>query len=105
MALITGFGLFVVTVVTAIFVRIATEEAIAWSPSVVRRIMKLAVRRLPEKLRERFQEEWQSHINDVPGNIGKIVVALGFPVAAYNLALDDQWNDFHEWGSRLRAKL
>jgi len=37
---------------------------------------------LPPTQRERFEEEWQGHINEVPGDIGKLTVALGFLRAA-----------------------
>jgi hypothetical protein len=86
MAMITGFGLFVVAVLTAALARVLAEEISAWSPSLVRRLIKLAVRRLPESKRERFEEEWESHVNEVPGLLGKFFVAAGFVVAAYDIA-------------------
>jgi hypothetical protein len=90
MALITGLGLITVSILTAALSRILAEEMGAWNPSIIRRLIKFAVGRLPEGKRERFLEEWQSHVNEVPGQIGKLLVAAGFLLAAYKLA----WNDW-----------
>jgi hypothetical protein len=92
MALITGFGLFIVSVLIAALSRTVAEEIGAWSPSVIRGLIKLAVGRLPEGQRERFDEEWQSHVSEVPGKIGKLLVAAGLLFAAYNMALTDRRN-------------
>jgi hypothetical protein len=35
-----------------------------------------------EDQRERYKEEWQSHIDEIPGDICKIVIALGFVPAS-----------------------
>ncbi|HZV86491.1 MAG TPA: hypothetical protein VFF95_03020 [Candidatus Binatus sp.] len=97
MALITGLGLIAVSILTAALSRILAEEMGAWNPSIIRGLIKLAVGRLPEGRRERFQEEWQSHVNEVPGQIGKLLVAVGFLLAAYKLA----WSD---WRNRARER-
>ena len=41
-----------------------------------------AMARLPEDQRERYKEEWQSHIDEIPGDICKIVIAVGFVPAS-----------------------
>jgi len=92
MALITGLGLFIVSVLIAALSRTVAEEIEAWSPSVIRGLIKLAVGRLPEGQRERFDEEWQSHVSEVPGKVGKLLVAAGLLFAAYNMALTDRRN-------------
>jgi hypothetical protein len=33
---------------------------------------------LPESQRRRFTEEWQSHVDEIPGEVGKLIVAFGF---------------------------
>lgn len=90
MALVTGLGLFIVSVLTAALSRTVAEEIEAWSPSIIRGLIKLAVGRLPENQRERFEEEWQSHVSEVPGKVGKLFVAAGFLIAAYRIALIDR---------------
>jgi hypothetical protein len=43
------------------------------------------VSRAPEHLRERLAEEWRSHVNDTPGDLGKLVAAFGFVWASRKL--------------------
>ena len=55
--------------------------------SITRSLIKLAVAWLPRSQRERFGEEWQSHVDEVPGKVGKLLCCVGFLFAAYNMAL------------------
>ena len=86
MALIKGLGLLVASILAAVLSRIVVEEVGAWSPSIVRSLIKLAVARLPENQRARFEEEWQSHVDEVPGTVGKLLAAAGFSLAARKMA-------------------
>jgi exopolysaccharide production protein ExoY len=70
----------------AAFSKVLAEELKAWRPSLVGKIIALAVRKLPSANRERFSEEWKSHINEIPGDVGKIVVACGCLTAAWDIA-------------------
>jgi hypothetical protein len=105
MALITGLGVIVVSVLTAFFSRILAEEMGAWSPWIIRSLIKFAVGRLPEYRRERLDEEWQSHVNDVPGQVGKLIAAVGFLFAAYDVTLDDQNNQMRERIAHMLAQI
>ena len=58
MELVTGLGIFIVSVLTAALSRTIVNEFVAWSPWVIRGFIKLAVAQLPNKQRERFDEEW-----------------------------------------------
>jgi lipopolysaccharide/colanic/teichoic acid biosynthesis glycosyltransferase len=59
----------------------------AWTPRLVKRLIERAVATLPRPdQRERYAEEWQSHANDVPGELGKVFVCLGFLRAARKMA-------------------
>ena len=49
-------------------------------------LLDLAVQRLPVAQRKRFAEEWASHLNDISGDIGKIVFARGCVSAAHEMA-------------------
>ena len=62
--------------------KVAADEVKAWSPWLAARLTKFAVKRLPEADRERYAEEWDSHVADTPGSVGKICVACGFIFAA-----------------------
>lgn len=86
MALVTGVGLFLMSIVTAVFSRIAAAEFSSWNPWIVHRIIKIAVCRLPKELRERYEEEWKSHVDEVPGEIGRILAATSFLPAALKMA-------------------
>ncbi|HEY2178276.1 MAG TPA: hypothetical protein VGH15_06810 [Caulobacteraceae bacterium] len=50
-----------------------------WADRLLRHALKLT----PAGERERRQEEWAAHLNDIPGPMGKIHCALGFVKAAY----------------------
>jgi hypothetical protein len=56
--------------------RQVTDEFKAWTPRMIEWLIRCAVRQLPEDQRERFAEEWRSDINETPGEIGKICVAI-----------------------------
>lgn len=86
MGLIVSALLGAFALVGAVCAKLLADEFKAWAPSIASKIVSAAVRRLPAQMRERFSEEWQSHINDVPGDLGKIVVACGFLVAAWDIA-------------------
>jgi uncharacterized protein involved in exopolysaccharide biosynthesis len=57
-----------------------------WMRRLTKRLLRIAIERLPEAQRERFSEEWASHINEVTGEISKIAVALGCISAAQQIA-------------------
>jgi hypothetical protein len=40
---------------------------------------------LPRQEQERYQEEWLSHLEEVPGEIGRLVSALSLQVAALRI--------------------
>jgi len=105
MALITGLGVIVVSILRVFLPRILAEEMAAWSPSVIRRLIKFAVGRLPEHLRERLNEEWQSHVNEVPGQVGKFLAAFGFLFAAYRVSLNGRRGQEHELRAAYLAQL
>lgn len=96
MALIKSLGLLAASILAAALSRIVVEEIGAWSPSIIHNLIKLAVSLLPENRRERFEEEWQSHVNEVPGIVGKLLVAAGLVIAAYKMAHTAQRDEMVE---------
>jgi lipopolysaccharide/colanic/teichoic acid biosynthesis glycosyltransferase len=78
-----------------------TDEFKAWSPWIIRKIIQRAVRQLPEDQRERFAEEWRAHTDEVPGDVGKLVVALGFLSAAREISSGSARDRLSEIGKRL----
>jgi hypothetical protein len=87
MALITAIFLFLLGILGTAVSRLMTDEIKAWIPWLIQRVIRSAIARLPRAQRERFEEEWQSHVNDVPGDFGKLRVALGFLTAARKMTL------------------
>lgn len=69
----------------AAFSRQLSDEFKAWTPWLVERIVMFAARKLPEDHRARYSEEWSSHVGEIPGQIGKVLTALGFYWAAISL--------------------
>lgn len=60
----------------------AYDEAKAWLPHLTRRIMEIAVHRLPNACRARYEEEWQCHIDEIPGRISKLFFSMSLLRAA-----------------------
>jgi hypothetical protein len=98
MALITSLGLFVLSILIAALSRILAADIEAWSPSIVCGLIKLAIGRLPKRYRDRYEEEWQSHVNELPGTFAKLITAAGLLPAAYRIALS-RWgsNELETW--------
>ena len=86
MALIWIIAVAILGVLGAAISRQMTDEFKAWVPWMIRHIIDRAVRTLPEDQRQRFAEEWRSHVNEIPGDAGKLIVALGFLVASSKIA-------------------
>ena len=82
-----ALALFFVSILKAACSRQLADEFKAWVPWFTRKIIRAAVARLPEDQRERYGEEWTSHTNEVPGEVGKLFVALGFLLAANRMTL------------------
>jgi lipopolysaccharide/colanic/teichoic acid biosynthesis glycosyltransferase len=78
-----------------------SDEFKAWSPWVVRKVIQHAVRKLPENKRERFAEEWQAHVNEIPGDIGKLLAAFGFLSASRKLSSNLADNSIFAFSKRL----
>lgn len=81
-AILAGIG----AVVVAAFSKLAADELKAWTPRLVAAIVQCAIRILREDQRDRYAEEWRSHIDETPGEIGKLIVGLGLLAAAWNLS-------------------
>jgi lipopolysaccharide/colanic/teichoic acid biosynthesis glycosyltransferase len=86
MALICGLVLAILEIVASTASRVLSEDFKAWAPWVRKRIIERAVRNSPKDLRERLAEEWPSHVEEIPGDIGKLIVAFGFLAASWNLS-------------------
>jgi hypothetical protein len=76
--------------ISALVSKLLADEFRAWSPWIAQHLIRYAISRLPERQRARYEEEWASHINEVPGEVGKLITAAGFLFAAHRMAATDR---------------
>jgi hypothetical protein len=69
------------------FLRLVASEIQDWLPWLARRIIDRTVANLPEQERERYREEWYSHLDECPGRLGKIFHAVGCVYGARAVAV------------------
>lgn len=86
MELITIVLASIASLIGSVLAALVAEDVKAWTPWLVDRLIRRAVRNLSEAQRERYDEEWRSHAEEVPGRIAKVFVALGFVRAARRMA-------------------
>lgn len=70
------------SLVVAVVAKLLADEAKAWLPWIVQRLIRRAVQQLSADRQERWEEEWNSDVNKIPGDIGKFIYALGYIFAA-----------------------
>jgi lipopolysaccharide/colanic/teichoic acid biosynthesis glycosyltransferase len=76
--------------VLAITAGLLKDEVIAWLPQIRKAILRIAIRLVPSKHRDRLAEEWAAHINDVPGELSKALVAADFVRSACHINLRER---------------
>lgn len=91
MGLIAKVALFIVGLVATALAQQLTDEFKAWMPWVIERLVRHAVTKLPADQQGRFGEEWRSHLDETPGEIGRFIVALGFTIAALKMSAMLRW--------------
>jgi hypothetical protein len=75
------------SIVTATLSRVFADDLKAWRPRLTKKIVALAVHKLSHAQRERYAEEWMSYVDEIPGEIGKVLAALGLLWAAAQIGL------------------
>jgi hypothetical protein len=78
-----------VAVATALIAAAFQSEYQAWMPWIAERLRKLALVQLPTSLRPRYDEEWASYLEEVPGFVGKVAGAFGLIVASVRMSADE----------------
>jgi hypothetical protein len=66
--------------------KLCADEVGAWLPWIALKITRIAVRTLPENQRERYDEEWRGHLNEVPGAVTRFGIACGCLCAAIKVS-------------------
>jgi hypothetical protein len=82
MGLIEGAIGVIIAIVGAALSRLFADEVKEWVPTITQRLIERAARKLPGSYRARLAEEWESHVRDTPGTLSKLIVAVGFQIAA-----------------------
>jgi lipopolysaccharide/colanic/teichoic acid biosynthesis glycosyltransferase len=88
MGLIGAMLLAILAVVGATLTKLFADETKAWIPWLTERMVRRAIGQLPPDQRERFNEEWRSHLNDTPGELSKLFVAIGVVFASKKMTLE-----------------
>lgn len=70
-------------ILLAILCGILANELFAWGPRLSDLLLKIAVNRMPLKLQERMQEEWQAHLNALPGGLSKLSATACFLLSTF----------------------
>lgn len=83
-----GMTELVFTVLGSLVATALWAEFDAWSPKIAARLALLAAQRLPTDLKDRYAEEWLSHLADTPGRLSKVVVGLGFIYTAHTVRME-----------------
>lgn len=65
------------TICLAIFGPFMAAEFGAWFGWLHKTIRHAAISIIPSEYRERYEEEWQSNLEDVPGEVGKLLHSVG----------------------------
>jgi hypothetical protein len=65
------------------------DEFKSWLPWITQRVVRHAVGILPKDHQERFQEEWHSHLDEIPGELAKLFVALDLIRSAFVISHPD----------------
>ena len=102
MGMILSIGGTIAAVIAGTVSRFLADEAKAWIPTLIEELIKRAVARLPEDQKERYYEEWHSHLSEVPGDLAKLVVAFGYQRAASGITRLDSRRAFSR---RMRSEL
>jgi lipopolysaccharide/colanic/teichoic acid biosynthesis glycosyltransferase len=70
----------------AVVGRFLADEVKAWSGWLHKKIRRTAVKRLPAELRERYDEEWESALEEIPGELLKVVHSIGLLRASIGIS-------------------
>ena len=93
-------GVTVLGILTTFLAKCAIDEVRAWLPWCARRFFDLSVRLLPLSEKERYSEEWRSHIESFPGSS---LASAHFIWAALEIRFLVTMNATHERWTRFRA--
>jgi hypothetical protein len=86
MGMIEHCALAIVGIAGAALSIFLAAELRAWMPWLTDHLIKRAMRQLHYEDRNRYDEEWRSHINETPGETAKLLVAIALQYASYRMS-------------------
>lgn len=78
---------FLMMLTVALLAVVFRVEFEAWMPWMAERLRRAALKPLKGPLRERYDEEWAAYLAEIPGQVGKVVAALGFNWASRRISV------------------
>jgi hypothetical protein len=87
MGILTAAVVAVLGLLGATLSKLLADEFKAWAPSLTSRILAVAARALPPSRHARCAEEWEAHVNETPGDLGRLLVACGCVLAAWKMKI------------------
>ena len=87
-------------VVVTILLGVLACEVYGWLPRVADALLSWAVSRLQAESRERYREEWQAHLSDLP-NVARVIEAVSFHWATRGINKSTQAAAYEEFGDKL----
>ena len=78
----------IMTILGAFMVKLLEKEIEAWIPQAAPCLVHYAVRRLPATEQARYAKEWTADLEAIPGELSRLVFALGFLKAALLMNLE-----------------
>lgn len=86
MAIIIALLVSICALGSAVATRLLVDESKAWLPWIVRHLLGRAVSHLPMAYRQRYEEEWSSHLAEIPGDLARLWTAFSFLFASRRIA-------------------
>ena len=65
-------------IIVGVLIIILANETTAWMPRIRSSLVRIAAKLSPKEYRERLVEEWTAHLDSLPGELAKTLVAMDF---------------------------
>jgi hypothetical protein len=73
------------SVFIGVVARLMGDELKSWSIWLRKRILRMAVAKLPKNRRQRYDERWESRLEELPGEIAKLICSIRLLWAALGI--------------------
>jgi hypothetical protein len=80
-----GLKVILISVLLGILSSVLANEVKDWTPRIVAVLINLAASILDESQRERYRLEWTGIAREIPGDVARICVSIGFILAAMRM--------------------